>query len=316
MPSVIVTVARCRHASSVASVLVALAVRDLAAEVLRHVVLGRRDLDDRVVAVVVLEAQRNRDHRVHRVHHRDVGELEDLPRRSSASCSASNTASSTRPKLCTSASVYASSVRSSGENWSEMLQALSASIFSSENPSARHDLQCCENTNWLPTSQPARVWPSSRSSGAELALGAGVEAEAAARVLEHVRRVGEHRPPVAGGAGRGSGLGHRITVAEEALVHREDDRRLGVGPWDLLESWHRGIVYGTSTRLGKRSRDVATLIPPGNWCAMQRVDGEDPPWPRAGSTPTPSSSSAASTTSRSCVATWPKPSSGTRTSSA
>ncbi len=52
-----------------------------------------------------------------------------------------------------------------------MLHDLSASIFSSEKPSARHDLQCCENTNWLPTNQPARVWPSSRSLAGSFRFG-------------------------------------------------------------------------------------------------------------------------------------------------
>src|SRR3954465_756474 len=54
---------------------------------------------------------------------------------------------------------------------SDTCHAFSASIFFSEYPRARHDLQCCENTNWLPTSQPARVWPSSRSSALTLRSG-------------------------------------------------------------------------------------------------------------------------------------------------
>ena len=40
-----------------------------------------------------------------------------------------------------------------------------AAIFSSLMPTVRHDLQCWEKTNWLARSQPARVWPSSRSAG-------------------------------------------------------------------------------------------------------------------------------------------------------
>ena len=38
-------------------------------------------------------------------------------------------------------------------------------IFSSDMPSLRHDLQCWEKTKLLPDSQPARVCPSSRSTG-------------------------------------------------------------------------------------------------------------------------------------------------------
>ena len=43
-----------------------------------------------------------------------------------------------------------------------------AAIFSSDIPMARHDLQCWENTNWLPRVHPARVCPNSRSCPAQL----------------------------------------------------------------------------------------------------------------------------------------------------
>jgi len=63
------------------------------------------------------------------------------------------------------ASVQASTARSSRSNWSDTPQALMPAIFSSDMPSWRQDLQCWEKTNWLPDSQPARVCPSSRSTG-------------------------------------------------------------------------------------------------------------------------------------------------------
>ena len=53
-----------------------------------------------------------------------------------------------------------------------------------------------------------------------LAVGAGVEAEAADGVLEDVGRVGEDGPPVARCSRGGARLGHRVAVAEELLVHR------------------------------------------------------------------------------------------------
>jgi len=51
---------------------------DLSTDVRGLVALGCRDLDDRVVAVVELGAQRPRHHRVHEVEPGDVRELEDL----------------------------------------------------------------------------------------------------------------------------------------------------------------------------------------------------------------------------------------------
>ena len=44
-------------------------------------------------------------------------------------------------------------------------------IFSSGMPSSRMDLACWEKTNWLPAAQPARIWPSSRSSGERMRVG-------------------------------------------------------------------------------------------------------------------------------------------------
>ena len=73
----------------------------------------------------------------------------------------------------------------------------------------------------------------------ELARRALVEAEALHGVLEHVGRVGEHRPPVARRAGGGAGLGHRVAVAEEHVVHDGDDLGSGFASWHLVESWHR-----------------------------------------------------------------------------
>src|SRR5688572_25651522 len=49
-----------------------------AEEVLGVEALGRGDLDDRLVAVVVLHAERAGDHRMHGIERGDVGELEDL----------------------------------------------------------------------------------------------------------------------------------------------------------------------------------------------------------------------------------------------
>src|ERR1700730_14041945 len=46
-----------------------------------------------------------------------------------------------------------------------------ASIVSSSKPRALLDLQCCEKTNWLPAAQPARIWPSSRSTGSSVRFG-------------------------------------------------------------------------------------------------------------------------------------------------
>ena len=139
--------------------------------------------------------------------------------------------------------MYASSARSSGENRSDTCHAFSASIFSSEKPRARHDLQCCENTNWLPTSQPARGLAQLAQLGRDLAVGAGVEREAAARVLQTSGELANtvHQSP--GVPGRRPRLGHRIAVAEQPLVHRQDDRRAGLGLGDLTESWHGRTVY-------------------------------------------------------------------------
>ena len=64
-------------------------------------------------------------------------------------------------------------------------------------------------------------------------------------MLEHVGRVGEHRPPVARRAGGGARLGDRVPVAEQAVVHGQDDRRLDLGPGDLTQSWHGRNVYQT-----------------------------------------------------------------------
>ena len=76
----------------------------------------------------------------------------------------------------------------------------------------------------------------------KLAVGVGVQPEAACGVFHHVGRVGEHRPPVAGRAGLGARFGHRIAVAEQALVHRHHGRGGDLGTRDLAESRHVATV--------------------------------------------------------------------------
>src|SRR5690606_34431499 len=77
----------------------------------------------------------------------------------------------------------------------------------------------------------------------DLALGAGIEGEAPAGVLQYVGRVGEHRPPIAGRAGGGARFGDRVAVAEEALVHRPDELGLDFVAGDLSESGHGDRLY-------------------------------------------------------------------------
>src|SRR5262245_34353017 len=62
-------------------------------------------------------------------------------------------------------------------------------------------------------------------------------------MFHHVRRVGEHGPPVPRRPRRRTRLVHRVTVTEQSLVHRQDDRRAGLGPWDLAKSRHGRTVY-------------------------------------------------------------------------
>src|SRR5262249_38262943 len=73
--------------------------------------------------------------------------------------------------------------------------------------------------------------------GRELALAAAVEGEAADGVVEGVRHEREHRPPVAGRAGRGAGRLDRIALAEERLVERLCGR-VRVLLRDLAQSRH------------------------------------------------------------------------------
>ena len=53
--------------------------------------------------------------------------------------------------------MYASTARSTSLKWCDVDHAGMAAIFSSLLPTVRHDLQCCENTNWLPRNHPVRV---------------------------------------------------------------------------------------------------------------------------------------------------------------
>ena len=76
----------------------------------------------------------------------------------------------------------------------------------------------------------------------DLAIGAGVESEARHRVLEHVGRVGPHRPPVTRRAGGGAGLGDGVAVAEQDAIHPANDLGIVIGLRDLRETRHTQIV--------------------------------------------------------------------------
>ena len=103
-----------------------------------------------------------------------------------------------------------------------------AAISSSLRPTVRHDLQCCENTNWLPRSHPARVWPSSRNAGSSWRSTAAVEHEPLHRMAQQIGRQREHGPPVARRPRGGAGFVDGIPVGPEQLVVHPQ-RQLVVG---------------------------------------------------------------------------------------
>ena len=184
------------------------------------VVAGSRDLDDRVVAVVELGAQRPRHDRVHHVERRDVGELEDLlvgERRRGARRTRRRRPDRgrARARRCTRAPPVRSA-RSSRRPTS------GGSPRSSPRRRPRCAATCSAGRTRTGSRRPSRrgVCASSRSCGSRRRVGVPVEREAGDAVLEDLGHQREHRPPVAGRAGDGARLGDRIAIAEEHRVER------------------------------------------------------------------------------------------------
>src|SRR4051812_20404120 len=245
---------------------------DLATDVRRLVTLGRGDLDDRVVTLVVLEVQRPRDHGVHRVHHRDVRELHDR-------LVAEVLAHRVEHRV-----VHATEAEDEGVGVGEQRPLERLEEVGHLPRLERFDLLLREaqgatglavlREDELAADQPARPGLTELTQlGTDLALRAGVQREAAAGVLEHVGRVGEHRPPVTGGTGGGAGLGYRITVTEQPLVHRLDELRVDL---TLGISRSRGTA-GLYTKCPGCARNRPDrLTRSRRWCAMTgRTRGED-----------------------------------------
>ena len=67
-----------------------------------------------------------------------------------------------------------------------------------------------------------------------------VQGEPRPAVVENVRRVGEHRPPVSRGARGGTRLVDGAPVTEHQLVP-ERDARVGFVAWDLSQSGHATV---------------------------------------------------------------------------
>jgi hypothetical protein len=201
-----------------------------------EVARGVGHLDDTVIDVVVLQAQRLGHRRVHRIRAGDVGELEDLlvgqmllqlgEQRVGNAAQLQDEAVGVgehRPLGRAPAVGHRP-----GRNRCHLLVA---------EPHVAHRLAVLAEHELAADGESGAGLAEFAQLGADVAAGVAVELEAGGGVVEGVGDQREHGPPVAGRPRCRAGLRDRVAVPEEHAVDRSSER-MGVVLRDLGEAWH------------------------------------------------------------------------------
>ncbi|MDF2389554.1 hypothetical protein JMG10_49570, partial [Nostoc ellipsosporum NOK] len=234
---------------------------------------GRSDLDDRLVAIVIFHPKRAGDHRMHVVKTGDVGEFEDL------------LVVPERPELVEHRGRHAPAGLRQAIGISEHRALLIVEAIGDRPMRYRGDLlvaypQPAQRLAMLRKDELAALDPA-RAGLAEFAQHridrprrVAIDREAVDRVLEDVGREREYRPPITRRAGRGTGLGDGIAIAEQAVVIIEHDLVGHLAARHLAQYGH-----DRSPRSGRREfaefgdvRRIEIFVEPGDLAVLHPAD--------------------------------------------